>query len=140
MMGRAAGAMKKGGRAKHATKGGVPLPPVMPQSMKDERESNAREDALIESIAARKAAEDAEKRRAANAAAFDADQVKARQDVYGVTGQKRGGRTHKADGVHSAKHSRRVAPQCFQVAQKRLNTKAKCIPRILPSQSRKPLR
>ena len=98
MMGRAAGAMKKGGRAKHATKGGVPLPPVMPQSMKDERESNAREDALIESIAARKAAEEAEKRRAANAAAFDADQVKARQDVYGVTGQKRGGRTHKADG------------------------------------------
>jgi hypothetical protein len=98
MMGRAAGAMKKGGRAKHATKGGVPLPPVMPQSMKDERESNAREDALIESIAARKAAEDAEKRRAANAAAFDADQVKARQDVYGVTGQKRGGRAHKASG------------------------------------------
>ena len=98
MMGRAAGAMKKGGRAKHATKGGVPLPPVMPLSMKEERESNAREDALIESIAARKAAEDAEKRRAANAAAFDANQVKARQDVYGVTGQKRGGRTHKASG------------------------------------------
>lgn len=98
MMGKAAGAMKKGGRAKHATKGGVPLPPVMPQSMKDERESNAREDALIESIAARKAAEEAEKRRAANAAAFDADQVKARQDVYGVTGQKRGGRAHKASG------------------------------------------
>lgn len=97
------GGMKKGGVARKADGGAkskrkIPLPPVMPQSMKDERESNAREDAFIESIAARKAAEEAEKRRAANAAAFDADQVKARQDVYGVTGQKRGGRAHKASG------------------------------------------
>jgi len=95
------GGMKKGGVARKANggmrfAGKVPLPPIMPESMKEERESNAREEALIQSIAARKAAEAAAKRREDNAAAFDANQVKARQDVYGVTGQKRGGRTHKA--------------------------------------------
>jgi hypothetical protein len=90
------GAFKKGGRAKHATDGKVPMPPKMPADIRASRAMEAAKSSVPERDPSIPTAAEEARMRAASAASTAANAADARRqaekDRFDAIGQKRGGK------------------------------------------------